>query len=161
MLILSKMNVNYIFLVAATEWMGVSKRSWGTCITQLFSSIGQCILAGVIYCVRDWRVAQLITAAPLAVLVIYIWCVCSKSLYSVNELLLLEPSCKWHFWSQWIFSVLNKTVQVLWFVYRFIPESARWLLSRGKKEEAQQLIAKAAAFNKRSVPDSLLDKVRF
>ncbi|XP_070774952.1 solute carrier family 22 member 13-like [Enoplosus armatus] len=104
----------YIFLVAATEWIGMSKRSWGVCVTQLFGSIGQCVLAGVIYAIRDWRVAQLITAAPLAVVAIYIW---------------------------------------------FIPESARWLLNRGRTEEAKQLIVKAAAINKRTVPDSLLDKI--
>ncbi|XP_044075038.1 solute carrier family 22 member 13-like [Siniperca chuatsi] len=41
----------------------------------------------------------------------------------------------------------------------FIPESARWLLNRGRTEEAKQLIVKAAAINKRTVPDSLLDNI--
>uniref|UniRef100_A0A3Q3EAH3 Solute carrier family 22 member 13a n=1 Tax=Labrus bergylta TaxID=56723 RepID=A0A3Q3EAH3_9LABR len=73
-----------------------------------FGAVGQCILAGLIYIMRDWRVTQLITAAPLTLTVVYIW---------------------------------------------FIPESARWLLNRGKTEEAKQLIMKAAAINKRTVPD--------
>uniref|UniRef100_A0A3Q4HHF7 Solute carrier family 22 member 13a n=1 Tax=Neolamprologus brichardi TaxID=32507 RepID=A0A3Q4HHF7_NEOBR len=93
-------------IILSTEWIGASKRSWGTCVTQLFSAIGQCVLAGMIYGIRNWRLAQLITAVPLAVLIIYIW---------------------------------------------FIPESARWLLSRGRKEEAKQLIVKAAAINKHPV----------
>ncbi|XP_078479037.1 solute carrier family 22 member 13-like [Lampetra planeri] len=101
-------------IILATEWIGVSKRSWGACVTQLFGAIGQCVLAGLMYFVRDWRVTQLITAAPLALTVIYIW---------------------------------------------FIPESARWLLNRGRMDEAKQLIVKAATVNKRSVPDSLLEKV--
>ncbi|XP_071347952.1 solute carrier family 22 member 13-like [Trachinotus anak] len=101
-------------IILCTEWIGMSKRSWGVCVTQLFGAIGQCVLAGVIYAVRYWRLAQLITAAPLGVAVIYIW---------------------------------------------FIPESARWLLNRGRTEEAKQLIVKAAAINKRTVPDSLLDKI--
>ncbi|XP_040911909.1 solute carrier family 22 member 13 [Toxotes jaculatrix] len=101
-------------VILATEWIGVSKRSWGACVTQLFGAVGQCVLAGMIYFIRDWRLAQLITAAPFAVIAIYIW---------------------------------------------FIPESARWLLDRGRTEEAKQLIVKVAAINKRTVPDSLLEKI--
>uniref|UniRef100_A0A3Q1HNI6 Uncharacterized protein n=1 Tax=Anabas testudineus TaxID=64144 RepID=A0A3Q1HNI6_ANATE len=85
-------------------------KSWGACLTQLCAAIGQCIVAGVIYAVRNWRLAQLITAAPFVVIVFYMW---------------------------------------------FIPESARWLLSRGRTEEAKQLIVKVAAVNKCTVPDSL------
>ncbi|CAI5642070.1 unnamed protein product [Oreochromis niloticus] len=101
-------------IILSTEWIGMSKRSWGACVSQLFSAIGHCVLAGMIYGIRNWRLAQLITAVPLAVLMIYIW---------------------------------------------FIPESARWLLSRGRKEEAKQLIVKAAAINKHPVSESLLDKI--
>ncbi|XP_049931053.1 solute carrier family 22 member 13-like [Epinephelus moara] len=101
-------------VILATEWIGSSKRSWGACVTQLCAAVGQCILAGLIYFVRDWRLAQLITAALLAVVAVYIW---------------------------------------------FIPESARWLLSRGRTEEAKQLITKVAVINKRTVPESLLEKI--
>ncbi|XP_041805880.1 solute carrier family 22 member 13-like [Chelmon rostratus] len=101
-------------VILATEWIGVSKRSWGACITQLFGAVGQCVLAGMIYFIRDWRLAQLITAAPFAVIAIYIW---------------------------------------------FIPESARWLLGRGRTAEAKQLITKVAAINKRTLPESLLEKI--
>ncbi|XP_034412373.1 solute carrier family 22 member 13-like [Cyclopterus lumpus] len=101
-------------VILATEWIGPSKRSWGACVAQLFGAGGNAVLAGVIYFIRDWRLAQLITAAQLAVVAIYIW---------------------------------------------FIPESARWLLDKGRTEEAKQLIVKAAAINKRTVPDSLLEKI--
>ncbi|KAK5859651.1 hypothetical protein PBY51_021192 [Eleginops maclovinus] len=101
-------------VILATEWIGVSKRSWGACVTQLFGAVGQCLLAGMMYFVRDWRLAQLITAAPLAFVAIYIW---------------------------------------------FIPESARWLLDRGRTEEAKLLITKVAAINKCTVSGSLLEKI--
>ncbi|XP_030259801.1 solute carrier family 22 member 13 [Sparus aurata] len=101
-------------VILATEWIGVSKRSFGVCVTLLLGAVGQCILAGVIYLIRDWRLAQLTIASAYAVIVIYIW---------------------------------------------FIPESARWLLNRGRMEEAKQLMVKAAAINKRTVPASLLEEV--
>ncbi|XP_076601145.1 solute carrier family 22 member 13-like [Chaetodon auriga] len=101
-------------VILATEWVGVSKRSWGACVCQIFGGVGQCILSGVIYLIRDWRLAQLIAAAILLLPAIYIW---------------------------------------------FIPESARWLLSRGRTEEAKQLIVKAAAINKHTVPESLLKNI--
>ncbi|XP_061654083.1 solute carrier family 22 member 13-like [Phyllopteryx taeniolatus] len=56
-----------------TEWIGASKRSWGACATQICGAVGQATLAGLIYVVREWRVAQLITAALLLAIVIYIW----------------------------------------------------------------------------------------
>ncbi|XP_053739179.1 solute carrier family 22 member 13-like isoform X2 [Synchiropus splendidus] len=42
----------------------------------------------------------------------------------------------------------------------FIPESARWLLNRGRTEEAKKLLVKAATINKRTIPPSLLDTIQ-
>ncbi|XP_061784504.1 solute carrier family 22 member 13-like [Nerophis lumbriciformis] len=101
-------------IIIATEWIGPSKRSWATCIIQICGAIGQVVIAGLIYAVRDWRLAQLITAVPQTVICIYIW---------------------------------------------FLPESARWLLDRGRTEEAKKLLSNVAAVNKRTFTDSLLEKV--
>ncbi|XP_055375376.1 organic cation transporter protein-like [Condylostylus longicornis] len=43
--------------------------------------------------------------------------------------------------------------------YWFIPESARWLLSKGHKNKAKKLILKAAKANKVSLSDELLDNL--
>lgn len=101
-------------IILATEWIGVSKRSWGACLSQIFFAVGLCTLAGVTYFIRDWRVVQFITAAPLGVVAFYIW---------------------------------------------YIPESARWLLDRGRVKEAREVLKKAAAINKGVVPESLLRTV--
>ncbi|TRY53839.1 hypothetical protein DNTS_002795 [Danionella cerebrum] len=41
----------------------------------------------------------------------------------------------------------------------FLPESARWLLDRGRATDAKKLIQKAAAINKHPVPQALLEEV--
>ncbi|XP_011484845.2 solute carrier family 22 member 13 [Oryzias latipes] len=104
--------LNSVILV--TEWIGPSQRSWGACATQLFGALGQSVLAGLIYYIRNWRMAQFIIATPFTVVSVYIW---------------------------------------------FIPESARWLLGRGRIDEAKLLITKVAAINKRTISDSILEKI--
>lgn len=122
----------------------MSNRSWGACVTQLCGAVGQCLLAGMIYFVRNWRLAQLITAAPLALVAIYIWCALTLS---------ITPS---------LMTGTFEFIKCHWPVLdRFIPESARWLLGTGRTTEAKQLIKKAAAINKRTVPNYLLDQVPF
>lgn len=44
-------------------------------------------------------------------------------------------------------------------VSRYVPESARWLLTQGRKEEAIEQLQRAARVNKRSLPTDALDKV--
>lgn len=43
---------------------------------------------------------------------------------------------------------------------RIFPESPRWLLVKGKVEETKHVLRYAADMNKRTIPLSLLDKVR-
>ncbi|XP_042185538.1 solute carrier family 22 member 14-like [Oncorhynchus tshawytscha] len=60
-------------IVLATEWVGVTKRSYASCLSQTFGGVGQCILAGMIFFIRDWRLAQFVMAVPIAVVAVYIW----------------------------------------------------------------------------------------
>ncbi|KAM6971563.1 solute carrier family 22 member 13-like [Tautogolabrus adspersus] len=48
---------------------------------------------------------------------------------------------------------------LLGFLYWFLPESARWLMTQGRKEEAQKVLERAAKVNGRKVPDDLMDKL--
>ena len=58
---------------AATEWIGITKRSMGLCGSQFFWALGQAFLAVLIYFIRDWRLAQLVMAAPMGLVAVYIW----------------------------------------------------------------------------------------
>ncbi|KAG7260249.1 hypothetical protein CRUP_037033 [Coryphaenoides rupestris] len=79
--VVSAMSVNlYMYLAAqfmvgvstGSEWLGISKRSYSPCVNQLLSSIGQCVTAGLMFGVRDWRLALYILSGPVALVFIYI-----------------------------------------------------------------------------------------
>ncbi|XP_068160676.1 solute carrier family 22 member 13-like [Antennarius striatus] len=50
-------------------------------------------------------------------------------------------------------------VIVLVLFYCFLPESARWLLTQGRKEEALKVLQRAAQVNGRTMPEDKLDKL--
>lgn len=43
---------------------------------------------------------------------------------------------------------------------RYLPESARWLLARGRKEEAKKELLRAARVNGVTLPDNFMEKVQ-
>ncbi|XP_069503852.1 solute carrier family 22 member 13-like [Ambystoma mexicanum] len=50
-------------------------------------------------------------------------------------------------------------VALLFFFIWVLPESPRWLLMRGRSHKAKQLLQKAAAINKRKIPEELLEQL--
>nr|XP_056713110.1 solute carrier family 22 member 13-like [Euleptes europaea] len=97
-----------------SEWVGASYRPLAMIITHCCNALGQMVLAGLAYGIRDWRLYQIVGSAPALCLFFYIW---------------------------------------------VLPSSARWLLMRGKAEEAKKMIRRAAAINHRSVSEEMLNKL--
>ncbi|XP_033737447.1 organic cation transporter protein-like [Pecten maximus] len=93
--------------IIAIEMVGPSWRALAGISTEIAFCVGEVILCGLAYYIRDWRYLQLAISAPGVILLLY------------------------------------------WFV---LPESTRWLLARGKTEEANETLRKIAKVNKRQVP---------
>ncbi|KAF5903594.1 solute carrier family 22 member 13 [Clarias magur] len=55
--------------------------------------------------------------------------------------------------------VMSAPIAVLGVYFWILPESARWLLTQGRQEEAKKIILNAARINGRKVSDSLLEKL--
>ncbi|XP_054893933.1 solute carrier family 22 member 13-like isoform X1 [Poeciliopsis prolifica] len=62
----------------------------------------------------------------------------------------------WRILQMVLFSPL---ILVLLIFYWILPESARWLITQGRKEEAVTEVRRAAKVNKRKVPEELLEKL--
>uniref|UniRef100_A0A8C3MA31 Uncharacterized protein n=1 Tax=Geospiza parvula TaxID=87175 RepID=A0A8C3MA31_GEOPR len=95
--------ITMTFLALATEWIGVSSRPNAVLTSHCCFAIGQMILAGLSYGIRNWRLLEIAGSAPLF---------------------------------------------AFFFCMGVLPESARWLVTKGRIEEAKKLLQKAAAANK-------------
>ncbi|XP_075309214.1 solute carrier family 22 member 13-like [Odontesthes bonariensis] len=101
--------------VMAVEWTDPSKSALCTISIIGFFAIGQMLLSGIAFLIKDWRIQQLVLFSPLVI--------------------------------------------VLVTMYRFLTESARWLMTQGRMEEARKQLQCAARVNKKKVPEDLLKEV--
>ncbi|XP_006869208.1 PREDICTED: solute carrier family 22 member 13 [Chrysochloris asiatica] len=56
-----------------TEWVGPSWRTQAVVLAQCAFSVGQMVLAGLAYGIRNWRLFQIAGTAPVLLLFFYIW----------------------------------------------------------------------------------------
>ena len=71
----------------------------------------------------------------------------------------MHSGYRWFYFIYICFTLPCKSLNLPLISPRFIPESARWLLTKGRHREAREWILKAAKINKRVVPDKLLKSV--
>ncbi|NWT26310.1 S22AD protein, partial [Cardinalis cardinalis] len=107
--------ITMTLLALATEWIGVSSRPNAVLTSHSCFAIGQMILAGLSYGIRNWRLLEIAGSAPIF---------------------------------------------AFFFCMGVLPESARWLVTKGRIEEAKKVLQKAAATNKRSLPPELLEQLK-
>ncbi|XP_009874332.1 PREDICTED: solute carrier family 22 member 13, partial [Apaloderma vittatum] len=103
--------ITMTILSLATEWIGVSSRPKAVLLSHCCFAIGEMILAGLSYGIRNWRLLEIAGSAPIFACLLYIW---------------------------------------------VLPESARWLVIKGRVEEAKKVLQKAASVNKRTLPPGIL-----
>ncbi|XP_036934316.1 solute carrier family 22 member 13-like [Acanthopagrus latus] len=77
---------------------------------------------------------------------------------SVGLMLLSGIAYLIHNWRILQLVLFSPVVLLVGFHYWFLPESARWLMAHGRKEEALNLLQRAARVNGRMISDDLQDK---
>ncbi|XP_011496168.1 PREDICTED: organic cation transporter 1 [Ceratosolen solmsi marchali] len=101
--------------IISLELVGPNYRSFVTVLTCTFYTIGLCMLAGVTYYIRNWRLLALVTSLPFSIYFLYWW---------------------------------------------YLPESPRWLLAKGRLEEANQVLLILARTNGKELPVFFCEKVQ-
>ncbi|NXN18579.1 S22AD protein, partial [Indicator maculatus] len=107
--------ITMTILGLATEWIGASSRPMAVLSSHCCFALGQMILAGLSYGIRNWRLLEIAGSAPIF---------------------------------------------ISFFYFHMLPESARWLVTKGRIEEAKKVLQKAASFNKCTIPPELLEQLK-
>ena len=79
--------------------------------------------------------------------------------YSLGLMVLSGVAYLIHDWRILQLVLFSPLVLVLGMFYWFLPESPRWLMTQGRKEEAQKELWRAAKVNGRTISEDQLDKV--
>lgn len=132
-------DVNIIISPAGVEWTDPSKSALFTTMIMIFDALGVMALPAVAYLFPNWRILHLVLFSPLLLIVVLTY----RSVAS--------PHCGE--------LSLTVAVDVICFRIRLLPESACWLMTQGRKEEAQKELLRVARVNGRKISENLLREV--
>lgn len=138
------------------EWTSPSKAALCTTLIIIFFAVGLMLLSGVAYLIPNWRILLLVLTSPLVLLLgFFYWSVVYQTiiLQQVHEVLFAKKN------TAIIVTSKSYCLNSNLCFDRFLPESPRWLITQGRKEEALKELRRAARVNGRMVPEDLLDKV--
>lgn len=113
----------------------------------LFYCIGYMTLPWIAYGIREWRTLLAVLSMTSVVYIPLWWYVLINTYQSNNDFIVSIPGL-----------TDNKQAVLLTFIVnlnelcRFIPESPRWLITRGRVEEAEVIVRDAARKNKVEAP---------
>lgn len=130
----------------------------------MFYTLGLVLLSGVTYYVRNWVYLALATSTPFTLYFIYWWQV--KNIFIIVEHehghcgFILELACPVCVCHTTRLDVAHKHTSNIILRYRFLPESPRWLLAKGRIEEALKILETLARINGTVLPDSFKQKLK-
>ncbi|XP_043923140.1 solute carrier family 22 member 13-like [Protopterus annectens] len=83
----------------------------------------------------------------------------THSCYAIGLMILAGVAYAIRNWRMLQLAMSLPMVILVYYIWT-LPESARWLLTQGKNEEAKKYILQAATINKRTVPEAVLQKLK-
>uniref|UniRef100_A0A672TQW4 Solute carrier family 22 member 13 n=1 Tax=Strigops habroptila TaxID=2489341 RepID=A0A672TQW4_STRHB len=83
----------------------------------------------------------------------------SHCCFAIGQMILAGLSYGIHNWRLLQITGSAPVISAFHLLGRVLPESARWLVIKGRIEEAKKVLQKAASINKRTIPPELLEQV--
>uniref|UniRef100_A0A183FQU4 MFS domain-containing protein n=1 Tax=Heligmosomoides polygyrus TaxID=6339 RepID=A0A183FQU4_HELPZ len=122
-----------VAVVLGMELVGAKYRRLGAVVAGAFYAFGEMILAGMAYVLTDYRILHAAIAVPSLVFLAVLSA--SSALSNCSAAQCLPTS-------------------------RVVPESARWLVTKERYEEADVILNKAARFNRTYVPEKWWEQLQ-
>ncbi|KAE9413850.1 hypothetical protein Angca_005321 [Angiostrongylus cantonensis] len=131
-----------VAVVLATELVGSRYRKLSAVVAGAFYAAGEVMLAGMAYVLTDYRLLHAAIALPSLIFISYWW-------YVVCFFLYVTKNCPR--------AIKLGKYEV---IFRLVPESARWLVTKEQYEEADAILQKAARINGSCVPERWWEKLQ-